>query len=154
MSDTLETVGNVLLRTKNNSIGVQAVEVIGTMQALGWLSPDQLTARDAEVTRMALEMARNQVRHDCTVCNGSGHADADSECEYCGRPMQAIRALQPAPTEWVMVPEGSVVLSADCTRGLLRAIGAHFCGTMIDDGDMQVALHEIEKALPPASRKI
>ncbi len=32
-----------------------------------------------------------QVRHDCSACNGSGHLGED-ECEYCGRPMAAIRA--------------------------------------------------------------
>lgn len=38
------------------------------------------------------EACATQVRHDCSACEGSGHADAETECEYCGRPMAAIRA--------------------------------------------------------------
>lgn len=37
-----------------------------------------------------------QVRHDCTACEGTGYfpgsTDTATECEYCGRPMTAIRA--------------------------------------------------------------
>lgn len=38
------------------------------------------------------------IRAACGMCEGSGYADGsgDSECEYCGRPIAAIRA-QPAP---------------------------------------------------------
>ena len=45
-----------------------------------------------------LEDAVDQVRHDCSNCESTGHepsADPLSphECEYCGRPAAAIRSL-------------------------------------------------------------
>ena len=50
--------------------------------------------REAEeaARREEREACALQVRHDCSACNGTGHADAETECEYCGRPMHAIRA--------------------------------------------------------------
>jgi hypothetical protein len=54
-----------------------------------------LTTYAAQIRRDALNDAINIVRHDCSACSGSGHAGHDTECEYCGRPMQAIRALPP-----------------------------------------------------------
>lgn len=39
------------------------------------------------------EECAQKVRYDCQACEGTGHADAETECEYCGRPMQAIRSL-------------------------------------------------------------
>jgi hypothetical protein len=38
----------------------------------------------------ALEEAAQEVRNNCQACGGSGHADAETECEYCGRTMQSI----------------------------------------------------------------
>ena len=31
------------------------------------------------------------IQHDCGACGGSGHYDEDTQCEYCGRPMDAVR---------------------------------------------------------------
>ena len=42
--------------------------------------------------REVVEDCALQVRHDCTAWEGSGHMDAKTDCEYCGRPMAAIRA--------------------------------------------------------------
>lgn len=57
---------------------------------------DGLCADAVDRIAQALEAEREacalQVRHDCTACEGSGHMDAETECEYCGRPMAAIRA--------------------------------------------------------------
>lgn len=54
--------------------------------------------------REGVEAAIAKVRHDCPACDGSGYAaytnnledDGTRECEYCGRPMAAIRALLPS----------------------------------------------------------
>lgn len=62
-----------------------------------------LSARDNALIAKGLEMAMHIVRHDCQACQGTGHADAYTECEYCGRPLQSIRALKPA-TDYVVVP--------------------------------------------------
>lgn len=37
------------------------------------------------------EVHENAIRAKCMACSGTGHGDADSECEYCGRPIRAIR---------------------------------------------------------------
>jgi len=34
-----------------------------------------------------------QVRAECGACSGTGHAGDDAECEYCGRPIAAIRQM-------------------------------------------------------------
>ena len=48
-----------------------------------------------EYVRRAIAAEREacalQVRHDCNACEGTGHMDSETECEYCGRPMAAIR---------------------------------------------------------------
>lgn len=61
-----------------------------------------LTAADLVGYARGIEDAANKVRHDCSVCGGSGYAeyqnhpeDEPMQCEYCGRPMEAIRALSP-----------------------------------------------------------
>lgn len=91
MSITIETVGDALLRTRQKSIGIQAVEMIAAMQSLGWLPPDQIAARDAETTRRALEMAAKHI-----------YDNFQDPIVYLAH--DAILALQPAPTEWVMLP--------------------------------------------------
>ncbi len=43
-----------------------------------------------------LEKAANRIRADCPMCV-SGYADhgnSPDECEYCGRPIAAIRAMK------------------------------------------------------------
>lgn len=56
--------------------------------------------RDAmeEMKLGAFGTAINQIRHDCANCEGAGwEPTADPlhphECEYCGRPMAAVRTL-------------------------------------------------------------
>jgi rubrerythrin len=58
---------------------------------------NELSAQLATARADALEEACGSVRHECSACGGSGHADANTECEYCGRPMQAIRNLKDTP---------------------------------------------------------
>lgn len=57
----------------------------------------RLTAEKQEAEQRgydaAKEQAKQQVRYDCQACSGTGHADAETECEYCGRPMQSIAAM-------------------------------------------------------------
>ena len=61
-----------------------------------------ILARCAEIRRLrnarndAMEEASHKIRADCGMCNGSGYADQPgvAECEYCGRPMQSVRALK------------------------------------------------------------
>lgn len=49
----------------------------------------------AIVRNATLEEAATAIRHECGMCSGTGFADqsGDVECEYCGRPLAAIRAL-------------------------------------------------------------
>ncbi len=56
----------------------------------------ELEAERDSIRDEALEEAMAKVRHDCTMCEGSGYADptGEAECEYCGRPRAAIRALK------------------------------------------------------------
>lgn len=54
--------------------------------------PEQLAALLASVRDKEREACAQKIRHDCVACDGTGHASADSECEYCGRPIAAIRA--------------------------------------------------------------
>jgi hypothetical protein len=53
--------------------------------------------RDAE--KAGMEKAAVSVRAACGACEGTGHAGDDAECEYCGRPMAAIRAVMDKPTD-------------------------------------------------------
>ena len=67
--------------------GEGAAEQASLCDIVGMIKPAIEKARMEE-----REACAQQVRHDCTACEGTGHADADTECEYCGRPMAAIRA--------------------------------------------------------------
>ena len=65
---------------------------------MGWSEEDeyqeqQIRKRIAEAVAEEREACAAQVRHDCTACAGTGLVTgANTECEYCGRPMAAIRA--------------------------------------------------------------
>jgi hypothetical protein len=64
------------------------------------LLPNQTGEQDAVPSRNdVLEEAMQHVRHECGACEGSGHADENTECEYCGRPMSAIHALKSKETK-------------------------------------------------------
>ena len=51
---------------------------------------------ERDLVQEVVEECALQVRHDCTACEGTGHfldgTGEPTECEYCGRPMAAIRA--------------------------------------------------------------
>lgn len=54
-----------------------------------------------------IEECKAHIRASCRVCAGTGNADHDPylpdgdnmECEYCGRPMDALRALKSKSSE-------------------------------------------------------
>lgn len=54
---------------------------------------NKITALIAVVEREALERAAIFVRKQCIICEGTGYAPGMRECENCGRPIKAIRAL-------------------------------------------------------------
>jgi hypothetical protein len=73
---------------------------------LGYLSPDQLSIRDAETTRRALEMA-------AMACKP--HENDDSyDGAVKGECYTRILALQPAPTGWKLVPEQREFICKKC----------------------------------------
>ena len=60
-------------------------------EAIGILAA-ALAQAAREGRAQAFEEAAIKVRHDCPACSGTGQCGPD-ECEYCGRPIDAIRAL-------------------------------------------------------------
>lgn len=49
---------------------------------------------ELQIIRQTMERlireAAKVIRRECSGCEGTGYADEESECEYCGRPMRAI----------------------------------------------------------------
>lgn len=58
-----------------------AAELIDSHAQAAW------KAREREIVKAALAV----VREKCSACDGSGNESYGYECEYCGRPMTAIR---------------------------------------------------------------
>ncbi|MDE2105702.1 MAG: hypothetical protein KGL39_51215 [Patescibacteria group bacterium] len=58
-----------------------------------------------EIKNAARLEAMEAIRRGCQACEGTGYASQnvapgqESECEYCGRPMDAIRALIQPPAQ-------------------------------------------------------
>ena len=67
------------------------------------LTEDQLAARDAAVTRRALQMAAHKVAEWRLKDEPKGIVEL----------LDAILALQPAPTRWQEVQEGFIVVPVD-----------------------------------------
>lgn len=49
-----------------------------------------------EAWNAALDAAREKIRAKCGPCEGTGHEDArrEPECQYCGRPREALSSLR------------------------------------------------------------
>lgn len=56
---------------------------------------DEIQERIRAAVEAQKERDAKAIRDNCPACEGTGHADAETECEYCGRPIAAIRAQQP-----------------------------------------------------------
>ena len=82
---------NILLKYNNDV----PVKITDTASGIDRLQSEAIAA--AEAMREACCAA---IRHECGPCNGTGHAEGihEYECEYCGRPISAIRNL-PATLE-------------------------------------------------------
>ena len=65
------------------------VEVEGLEEDLATAIGD---CRDPAAYTKGMEAAAKAVRDACVACEASGIDEHDEECQYCGRPMAAIRA--------------------------------------------------------------
>lgn len=79
--------------------------VADKFEAMGEIGSREMTDDKGagEGVRRAVEEFRERavkwVRHECIACGGSGYMPGSelesSECEYCGRPIDAIYGLPP-----------------------------------------------------------